>query len=266
MTGWQYLYGADGVNRDHDMYYLNSSCKPVKGVRKIGSHYYHFTSGGQMEYGSFSSDGEYLGWKSYALGKRYYTFSANKKYAYMSYGFTTVEGMPLYFDEEGYRIVSGTEDSVKVQKIGSDYYAVDYDGELTINDWEEIDDFLYYFDGRGKMIRNCEYMVDGQYYLFDTDGTLFMGNSCTEFYDFKSNTYAVREDGTLVTNKCGRIDGDKYYFDPKGVIQKDKIIRIGKKNYYFGKDGRMVYNRNFKYQGKKYHSNSKGVVSEVKKK
>ena len=100
------------------------------------------------------------------------------------------------------------------------------------------------------MIRNCEYMVDGQYYLFDTDGTLFMGNSCTEFYDFKSNTYAVREDGTLVTNKCGRIYGDKYYFDRKGVMQKDKIIKIGQKKYYFGKDGRMVYNRNFKNQGK----------------
>ena len=205
MTGWQYLYGADGANRDHDMYYLNSACKPVKGVRKIGSHYYRFTAGGQMDYGSFSSEGEYLGWKTYSQGKRYFTLSASKKYAYMSHGFATVEGVPLYFDEEGYKVVSGTEDSVKVQKIGSDYYAVDYDGELTINDWEEIDDFLYYFDGRGKMIRNCEYMVDGQYYLFDTDGTLFMGNSCTEFYDFKSNTYAVREDGTLVTNKCGRI-------------------------------------------------------------
>lgn len=265
MTGWQYLYGADGTNRDHDMYYLNSACKPVKGVRKIGSHYYRFTAGGQMDYGSFSSEGEYLGWKTYSQGKRYYTLSASKKYAYMNCGFATVEGVPLYFDEEGYKVVSGTEDSVKIQKIGSNYYAVDYDGELTVNDWEEIDDFLYYFDGSGKMIRNCEYLVDGQYYLFDTDGTLFKGNGCTEFYDFKSNTYAVREDGTLVTNKCGRIDGDKYYFDRKGVIQKDKIIKIGRKNYYFGKDGRMLYNRNFKYRGKKYHSNSKGVISVVKK-
>lgn len=266
MTGWQYLYGADGANRDHDMYYLNSACKPVKGVRKIGSHYYRFTAGGQMDYGSFSSEGEYLGWKTYSQGKRYFTLSASKKYAYMSHGFATVEGVPLYFDEEGYKVVSGTEDSVKVQKIGSDYYAVDYDGELTINDWEEIDDFLYYFDGRGKMIRNCEYMVDGQYYLFDTDGTLFMGNSCTEFYDFKSNTYAVREDGTLVTNKCGRIYGDKYYFDRKGVMQKDKIIKIGQKKYYFGKNGKLVYDRDFTYKGIKYHSNSRGAVSVVKKK
>ena len=41
MIGWQYLYGADGVNRDHDMYYLNANCKPVKGVRKIGNYYFH---------------------------------------------------------------------------------------------------------------------------------------------------------------------------------------------------------------------------------
>lgn len=264
MTGWQYLYGADGANRDHDMYYLSSNCKPAKGVKKIGSHYYRFTSGGQMDYGNYSSDGEYLGWKSYSRGKRYYTLSANEKYAYMSYGFDTVDGVHLYFDEDGYKVISGTEDSVKIIKIESGYYAVDYDGELTVNDWEEMDDLLYYFDSEGKMVRNREYKIDGKYYLFDTDGTLFMGNSCTEFYDFTSNTYAVRQDGTLVTNKCGKIDGDKYYFDVKGVMQKNKIIKIGKKQYYFGKNGKMVCDRNFKYKGKKYHSNAKGVVSVVK--
>lgn len=266
MTGWQYLYGADGANRDHDMYYLNSNCKPVKGVKKIGSHYYRFTAGGQMDYGTYSSDGEYLGWKTYSQGKRYFTLSSNEKYAYMSYGFATVDGVPLYFDENGYKVVSGTDDSVCIKKIGSAYYAVDYDGEITVNDWEELDDFIYFFDGSGKMIRNREYKVDGEYYLFDTDGSLFMGNSCTEFYDFKSNTYAVRKDGTVVTGKCLTSGGNKYYFNVKGVMQKNKIIKIGKNKYYFDKNGKMVCNRNFKLNGKKYSSNARGVVSEVKNK
>lgn len=266
MTGWQYLYGADGTNRDHDMYYLNSSCRPVTGVRKIGSHYYRFSAGGQMDYGNFSDDGNYLGWKSYSNGKRYYMLSSNNKYAYMCRGFDTVDGVHMYFDTDGYQIVGDDDDEVELKKIGSDYYAVDFEGEITVNEWEDIDGFMYYFDKNGKMIRNREYKVEGQYYLFDTDGTMYMGNGGTEFYDFGSKTYAVRRDGTLVTGKCGKIDGAKYYFDSKGAMQKNRLIKIGTKKYYFGKNGKMVLNRKFKLNGKTYTSNAKGVVSVVKKK
>ena len=95
---------------------------------------------------------------------------------------------------------------------------------------------------------------------------MYAGNARTEFYDFKSNTYAVRTDGTLVTGKCGKIDGDKYYFDKTGCVQKHKIIKIGKKQYYFNGSGKMVHNRTFKLYGKKYHSDKNGVVKIVKKK
>ena len=266
MTGWQYLYGADGANRDHDMYYLDSSCKPVKGVKKIDGHYFYFTAGGQMSYGSYSSNGTYLGWKTYTNGQRYYTLSANKKYAYMGYGFTTVGGAPVYFDQNGYQVVSESEDELSVKKIGNAYYAVNYEGELTVDQWEVINDKLCYFDSTGKMIRNCQYMVDGEYYLFDAQGAMIEGKYHTEFVDFRSKTYAVRADGTVVTNKCARIGGEKYYMDRKGVVQKNKLIKIGQKKYYFGKNGKMVRNKNFIYKGKKYHSNAGGAVSPVKKK
>lgn len=264
MTGWQYLYGADGKNRDHDMYYLNSDCQPVTGVKKIGSHYYRFRAGGQMDYGSYSSEGEYLGWKSYTKGMRYYSLSKNKKYAYMERGFDTVEGKYLYFDNNGYKIVNGTEDSVTIEKIGSSYYAMDYEGEITVKDWEEIDDTLYYFDASGKMIRNQKYKLDGEYYLFEKDGTLIQGDSGIEFVKWGSDTYAVREDGTLVAGKRITIDGHKYCFDSKGIMQKSKMVKIGKHKYYFGKSGRLVCNKKFKFKGKTYQSNSKGIVTVVK--
>ena len=99
---------------------------------------------------------------------------------------------------------------------------------------------------QGKDLANFNFIMNGEYYLFDTDGTMYAGNARTEFYDFKSNTYAVRTDGTLVTGKCGKIDGDKYYFDKTGIVQKNKIIKIGKKQYYFNGSGKMVHNRTFK--------------------
>lgn len=86
MQGWQNLYGADGFNRDHDMYYLDKNCIPLKGVQKIASHYYYFCPGGQMDYGTYDSAGNYSGWKLYGTNECYFTLSDNKKYAYMNYG------------------------------------------------------------------------------------------------------------------------------------------------------------------------------------
>jgi beta-lactamase superfamily II metal-dependent hydrolase/glucan-binding YG repeat protein len=266
MTGWQYLYGADGCNRDHDMYYFDSACNTLKGTQKIGGHYFYFRGGGQMDYGTYSKDGGYSGWKTYNGKKRYFTFSEDHEYAYMKEGLNFINGVPMYFDNSGYLVTSEIEDETAIKKMDSYYYAVDCCGEVTIDDWAEIDDSFYYFDRKGRMLRNGKYKINGDYYLFDTDGIMYAGDLGIEFYDFKSNTYAVRTDGTLVSGKCGKIDGKEYYFDKTGIMQKNKIIRIGKKQYYFNKNGEMVHNRTFKLYGKKYHSNSKGVIKVVKTK
>lgn len=263
MTGWQCLYGADGVNRGHDLYYLSSNCKPAKGVKKIGNHYYRFKPGGQMDYGTYSSDGTYEGWKTFSNGERYYRLSADGKYAYMSCGFDTIEGTLHYFDESGFLVTSSVVDTIELLEIGGDYYAVDDDGALMVDDWEIWDDDFFYFDAEGKMLRDCKYQIEGDYYLFDEDGVMLSGQLGTEFFNIGKNTYAVRKDGTLVANKLGKINGDTYYFDSEGVAQKHKIVKIGKKEYYFDKDGKLVCDQNFQLNGKEYHSNEKGVVSAV---
>lgn len=263
MTGWQYLYGADGVNRDHDLYYLNSDCKPVKGVKKIGDHYYRFKPGGQMDYGTYSSNGTYKGWKSFSNGERYYRLSADGKYAYMSRGFDTIAGTLHYFDKNGYLVTSSTANTTELMGIAGDYYAVDDEGALSTDDWQIWDDAFYYFDSKGKMLHDCKYQIEGDYYLFDEDGIMMSGQVGTEIFDIGKNTYAVRKDGTLVANKLGKINGATYYFNAKGVAQKNKIVKIGAKKYYFGKDGTLVCDQDFKLNGKEYHSNKKGVVSVV---
>ncbi len=59
MTGWQSLYGADGLYRDHDMYYFDKNGSLSTGVKMIGKHYYYFRKGGQMDYGTYNSEGNY---------------------------------------------------------------------------------------------------------------------------------------------------------------------------------------------------------------
>lgn len=66
------------------------------------------------------------------------------------------------------------------------------------------------------------YAIAGDNYLFESDGTLAVGDSHTELYDFKNSTYAVRAED-LVSGKIAKIDGYQYYFNSKG---KYKAIRL----------------------------------------
>lgn len=184
----------------------------------------------------------------------------------MSMGIQSVNGKYFYYDKDGYMLTGKEDDDATLEKINSNYYAIDYDGEITVNDWEQIDGGYYYFDKTGKMIQNCVYKIDDDYYIFDKEGRMIYGKNGTEIFSWGSNTYAVRENGTLVTDGCKKVKGSKYYFNSKGVIQKNKIIVIGKKKYYFGKNGKMVCNSEFKLNGKTYVANGKGEVSYVSKK
>lgn len=270
MSGWQYLYGADGVYRDHDMYYFNKDGSLATGVKKIGKHYFYFKDGGQMDYGTYSSGGDYSGWRSYDGKKRYFQLSDDEKYAYMDYGIQQVDSDTYYFDEDGYKVVPDQEvddgEDLLPTKVGSSYYYMDEDGVLTLDDWVDADGESYFFGKNGKMYCNGVYSIAGDNYLFESDGALVMGDQGTELYDLKSSTYAVRADGTLVSGKIAKIDGDKYYFDSKGKMQNNKIVHVGKHNYYFDKDGVLVTNKKIKLNGKIYYSNKNGVLSNKKSK
>ena len=265
MSGWQSLYGADGVNRDHDLYYLDSYGVPVKGVQKLDGKYFYFSDGGQMELGKFYANGTYNGWKTYEGGERYYVLSDDKAYAYMARGITNIEGSYFYFDSDGYKVTNGTLGERKVVTIDSADYLMDSDGELLHDVWEEKGNTWLYFGTNGKMHKNQVRKVDGSYYIFSKDGTVVTSASGVSLYQFGSNMYVIRTDGTLVTKQCKTVKGNKYYLNQKGVVQKNKLIKIGSKTYYFGKDGKMVCNQKIKLNGKKYYCNKKGIVSEIKK-
>ncbi len=271
MTGWQSLYGADGLYRDHDMYYFDKNGSLSTGVKMIGKHYYYFRKGGQMDYGTYNSEGNYSGWHSYNGKKRYFRLSDDENYAYMDVGRKKIGSETYYFDKNGYKLIpdivgddENVEDDIYPTQIGSDYYYLNEDGAMTEDDWINIDGEDYFFGKNGKMYRNGVYAIAGANYLFESDGTLAVGDSHTELYDFKNSTYAVRADGTLVSGKIAKIDGYQYYFNSKGKLQSNKIIHVGKHNYYFGKNGVLIKNKKIKRNGKIYYSNKNGVLSNKK--
>ena len=274
MTGWQYLYGADGYYRDHDMYYFDSDCEPLTGVQKIDNHYFYFQPGGRMDYGTYRSNGSYTGWKSYATQKRYFHLSSDKKYAYMNHGVEKAGNDFYYFNSKGFVMLpdSNTADSdvdieetIYPTQIGSNYYYIDSDGVVDINMWEEIDGTYYYFGKDGKMYKNKVANIDGDYYILESDGSMVTADEHNELYEFKNKIYAVRTDGTLVTGKCAKFDGKKYYFNASGVLQTNKIIQLGKHKYYFNSNGELVTNKKIKINGRIYYSSKTGILSTKKK-
>lgn len=211
LTGWQQLYGADGNYREHDMYYLDSKGKPVTGVKKIGANTYCFKAGGQMEYGAYAKDKTYLGWKSYSSGDRYYTLSEDGKFAYMKTGFHEIDGNYMYFAKDGYQLMNKT-DTIGIKKIGASYYALDFGGSLTVDNWESFGGKRYYFDEKGKMVRSKAYTVEGDKYYFDSKGI-------------------------MQKNKIIKIGKNKYYFDKNGKMVYDRKIKVDGKNYICNNQG-----------------------------
>lgn len=211
MTGWQWLYGADGVNRERDMYYLNDNCAYVKGVKKIGKNTYCFRQGGQMDYGEYGEDNTYLGWKSYTGGNRYYTLSKDGKYAYMNTGFHEIDDAYLYFKDNGYQMVNDDE-VIGIKKIGSSFYAMDIGGSITVNNWEEFNGKRYYFDDKGKMVQNKIVKIDSDKYYFDGKGV-------------------------MQKNKAVKIGGKSYCFDKYGRMVSNRKIKLGGKRYSCDKNG-----------------------------
>ena len=115
----------------------------------------------------------------------------------MAKGFTNINGEKYYFRTSGLQMVNNTDDVV-IKHLGSNYYALSPEGTFLCNEWcdipqtpdnsadsndnnESSDDTedavdTYYFDGSGKMLRNCIKELDGDYYMFSKNGTRLHGH------------------------------------------------------------------------------------------
>lgn len=277
VQGWIAVYGADGINRMKDYYYINENGVPLAGVQEIDGNKYYFTDGGCMDYGDFDEYGMYLGWKEYDIWKhRYFRLQAESGTAVMLTGFQTIDGKLYYFDENGWKEEGGDELDFIV--IGEKTYTVNEDGVFTTDEVLEFDGKQYYFGADGEMAVDQIVPIDGdsyyfgkygtkQYnylanlgentYYFDEEGKMAVNRemifnnkeyyfdkagvmACRQMVKLKGNYYYYGKYGTKVKNKIVKIDADKYYFDETGIMVKDQMVTVGTKVYYFDKKGKLV--------------------------
>ena len=124
-------------------------------------------------------------------------------------------------------------------------------------------------------IQNIEAVVEKITFSFSlSDHIQELLNRATDDAIIAANTIWIQSKQAIIGNISKGLDKKKRRKDElleiqdslKSKVQKNKIIKIGKKQYYFNGSGKMVHNRTFKLYGKKYHSDKNGVVKIVKKK
>lgn len=246
---WFYL-DSDGymarnalIDNDGDNYsYVNEAGAMVT------NEWHYIDEDGELNWYYFGSNGktEDNGWESIkaADGKTYrYHFSDNK----MDYGWFTDDNDRQYY--------LGDENS-GYARTGWQYLYEDDD--------ESKEEGWYYFDTNGKMVRDQEKKINGQYYTFDENG-LMMDNwvnypgptaSSSNSYKFYEESVGNRADGWQYLEE---MDADEYGMDAEegwyyfksgraygldGYKTHDigngyGLVKIGGKTYCFDENGRM---------------------------
>lgn len=183
-------------------------------------------------------------------------------------GWQNVDGVTLYFDEEGRQAKDG-------ERIidGSHYYFSHYSGAVKTNywhtwsieirrqepfaktyyeyygsdgrryyGWHRVGDQLYYFDHTGR-VENGLTIFKGQNYLFDNHGKLvkdaFYIQSLRVFVGTLNTSYRSNKFGQVLTGEH-HINGDDYYFSNSGSPVTDIVEKGGKDYYYF--EGKLLKN------------------------
>ncbi len=183
-------------------------------------------------------------------------------------GWQNVDGVTLYFDEEGRQAKDG-------ERIidGFHYYFSHYSGAVKTNywhtwsieirrwepfaktyniyygsdgrryyGWHRVGDQLYYFDHTGR-VENALTTFKGQDYLFDNHGKLvkdaFYIQSLRVFAGTLNTSYRSNKFGQLLTGEH-HINGDDYYFSNSGSAVTAIVTKGGKDYYYF--EGKLLKN------------------------
>ena len=267
LKGWVRLTGGDGEFRSIDRYYFDDNGQPLTGVQKVDGHYFYFGKGGCMQYGNYTEAGVYQGWKSDNDEKRYFTFSPDKEYAYMAYGFTKIGNQTFYFDENGNKVDGNTRTILK--KIGKYQYGIGKSGAVVIDNWATIGKNKYYFDKQGRMAASRIVKIKGVSYYFDKNGKMVRGTGGkTILQKVGKYQYGIGKSGALVMANWATIGKDKYYFDKQGHMVTSQIMKIKGVSYYFGDNGKMLRSMGSKkleitVKGVRYQVGTSGALKKI---
>lgn len=277
LTGWVGVYGADGIHRDKDYYYIGEDGIPLTGVQTIDEHTFFFNAGGCMDYGVYDVWGNYTPWKTYSNGReRYFEWSDDGSLAYMRTGFSDIDGKRYYFDKKGLKLDgSGVFELLEIEKAT---YGVNPDGTITLGQLVNYEDQNYYFASDGKMAvkqivvlngRKCYFgtygtqvfnkiiSLNGKRYYFDETGEM----AANEYRVIDDNNYYFHADGVMACREFMNRGGNLIYFGKYGTQVIDQIAKIGKEYYYFDVEGYMVRGQLYDYNNKTYYFDDDGVMA-----
>lgn len=141
LTGWQQVEGI--------WYYMNGSGAMLTGWQRLGGKWYYLNGSGAMQ----------TGWKK--LGGKWYYMDEN---GIMKTGWQQVEGIWYYLNGSGAMLTGW-------QRLGGKWYYLNGSGAMQTG-WLQLKGKRYYLRDSGAMLEKGTYLIDGQYYTFNSSGAL----------------------------------------------------------------------------------------------
>ena len=256
--------------------FLDTNGNYVSGIQTIGQKEYYFENGYICPNRGITSNGEnyasaadgtveklpYHGWKA-VDGNLYYIDQGK-----LIKGGTYIIGNKTYvFSPSGRMMTSKNGVQVK-EEVSDDKQDIDYaaaeDGTVLKNTWMKFYDeknastYWQYFDGDGLPVSGMITLKGKQYYL-DSKFRLYENRAVWEGIN---GNYAADESGVLKPlNRNGwtRVGKNRYYcWD--GIIQSEKILKIGNEYYAFDEEARMYANQDFTMNGVTYRADASGKL------
>ncbi len=141
-----------------------------------------------------------------------------------------------------------------LKEINGKIYYFDAGGEMLKDRWKTVGDRLFYFTKDGSAAVGVT-AVRGVRYLFGAGGAL----KTDGFYRYDGDVYCVNSKGKIQTG--WRKNGEnQYFFNSRGVMQKDRWIRTGENLFHVDGRGVMQKNRWIKTGENLFHVSSRGVM------
>lgn len=211
----------------------------------------------------------FTGWKKTNDG-HYQYIKADKL---LKKQWVSVKGKKYYVDSNGYRVTG-------LNKISKKLYYFNNSGVLQKKKWITVDSKTYYIGNSGYALKS-QWLYKGKLLVYVKSdctaaqdemvkiwGSTYYFNSKFKrskgFKKYKNQYYYCNSKGVVQKKKWIKKGKKKYYVQKSGVRADDKLIKIGKYKYYFNAKGVMQTNKNIEYKNKIYKADKRGRCVYVK--
>ena len=258
-----------------DRYYYDENGHAVSGMVQIGDDTYYFEYNGKAERNYTVKENNTLfyfgesgkmedsvemtdGWVTFR-GENYYVVDGD----FVKGSWYTIDGKKYYFTYDG-MMAKGTVKELYDPTTGNyNYYRFKNDGSVftgwfededgdryyyqedgcAVSGFQTIDGKLYYFSYGGSMCRNCTITTyddeTRRSYRIDDNGFVVIGWYETESWSGTVDRYYYDENG-CAANGVTTVDGEEYYFNEDGLMQRDATVVVEGRILYFGEDGKLA--------------------------